>query len=48
MFDPAYEETIMREALWLNIRMEDFKWAFIRSLPFEGLLKKIIGWFVKK
>jgi hypothetical protein len=48
MFDPAYEGTIMREALWLNIWMEDFKWAFIRSPLVEGFLKRILGWFVKK
>ena len=40
MFDPAYEGTIMREALWLSIWMEDFKWSFLRSLcrPVEGFL----------
>jgi hypothetical protein len=51
MFDPAYEGTIMREALWLSIWMEDFKWSFLRSplvTPLvEGFLR-ILGWFVKK
>ncbi len=48
MFDPAYKGPIMREALWLSIWMEDFKWSFIRSSLVEGFRKWILGWFVKK
>jgi hypothetical protein len=47
MFDPAYEETIMRSSLGMNIRMEDFRWAYIR-IPLGELVKRILGWFVKK